>query len=239
MEIAGKVAIVTGASSGIGLATARLFAQKGAKVALAARSADALQQLAKELPDSVVVPTDMGDDKAVLALIERVQQHYGRIDILINNAGRGMHVPIEKADLQQYRDILNLNVVSVIAAMQAVIPIMRAQGGGAIINISSGTSKMVLPSVGPYASTKYALNAISLTARKELEPDHILVSVVHPGMTKTNFSQNAIRDDQFSGERPQMMEAETAEQVAEKVLEAVQTGEAEIYSDALKARLNS
>ena len=157
MDIVGKVVLLTGASEGIGLATARLFAQQGAKLALVARSTEKLEQLASELPDSLAVPTDMRDESAVQLMVNQVHQHYGRIDILINNAGQGMHVPVEKTDLQLYRSIFELNVVSVLNAMQSVIPLMRGQGGGVIVNISSGTSKMVLPGVGPYASTKYAL----------------------------------------------------------------------------------
>lgn len=170
MEISNKVVLITGASGGIGLATARLFSQKGAKLALAARSTEKLAQIVSELPNAIAIPTDMRDEQAIQHMVAHTQQHYGRIDILINNAGQGMHVPIEQANLQQYRSIFELNVVSVIAAMQAVIPIMRTQGGGVIINISSGTSKATFPGVGPYASTKYALNAISLTARRNSRP---------------------------------------------------------------------
>ena len=166
MDIAGKMVLLTGASEGIGRATARLLAHQGAKVALVARSAPTLQQLANELPDAFAVPTDIRDEAAVQAMVEHVHQHYGRIDVLINNAGQGMHVPVEQASLEQYRALFQLNVVGVLSAMQAVIPLMREQGGGVIINISSGTTKMVIPHVGPYASTKSALNALTLTARR-------------------------------------------------------------------------
>ncbi len=126
-------------------------------------------------------------------MIAQVQQHYGRIDILINNAGQGMYVPIANADLDQYRAVFELNVVSVLNAMQTVIPIMRAQGGGVIINISSGLSKRLVPGVGPYASTKYALNALTLTARMELAPENIRVGLMIPGLTSTDFAKNSIR----------------------------------------------
>lgn len=237
MDITGKIAIVTGASSGIGLATARLFTQQGAKVALAARSVAKLQEIAATLPDAFVVPTDMRDTNAVHQMITAVHQHYGRIDILINNAGQGMHVPIAEAKLDDYRAILELNVVSVIAAMQGVIPLMRQQGGGVIINISSGLSKMIMPGVGPYASTKYALNAITLTARQELAADNIQVGLMIPGLTATNFAENSIRATRpAAGARPPMA-AETAEAVAAKILEAVQSGAAEVYADSVKARM--
>ncbi len=126
MEIAGKVVLITGASSGIGLATARLFAQKGAKLALAARSTEKLEQLASELPEAIAVPTDMRDEADVWRMVAQTQEHYKRIDVLINNAGQGLNVPIEKVNVDTYRSVFELNVVSVIVAMQAVVPIMRA-----------------------------------------------------------------------------------------------------------------
>ncbi len=235
MDITGKVVLLTGASEGIGLATARLLADHGAKVALVARSTEKLQRLAAELPDSFAVPTDMRDDAAVRAMIQQVYQHYGRIDVLVNNAGQGMHTPIEHADLTLYRSIFDLNVVSVLNAMQAVIPLMREQGGGVIINISSGTSKMVLPNVGPYASTKYALNGLTLTARLELAGDNIRVGLVYPGITATDFIKNAA-SVRMSGQRGGNMPMETPERVAEYILEAIQTEAAEVYADSLKAR---
>ncbi|GCE10418.1 SDR family oxidoreductase [Tengunoibacter tsumagoiensis] len=239
MEITQKVVLLTGASEGIGLATARLFAQQGARLALAARSADTLQKVAAELPEALALPTDMRSEEAVKQMVARTYEHYGRIDVLINNAGQGLHVPIEQVDLQQYRSIFELNVVSVIGAMQAVIPHLREQGGGVIVNISSGTSKMVLPGVGPYASTKYALNAISLTARQELAKDNIRVSLVHPGMTSTDFHSHLANQGPWQpsgarngiGARPM----DTPEHIADKILEAVQTEVAEVYSDSLKA----
>jgi NADP-dependent 3-hydroxy acid dehydrogenase YdfG len=193
MDIKDKVAIVTGASSGIGLATAELFAENGAKVALAARTIEKLKEMSLAMPDSLAIQTDMRSQEQISKMISKVYEHYGRIDILINNAGQGMHVAVEHTNLDDYRSVFELNVVSVIAAMQGVIPIMRKQGQGVIINISSGLTKRIIPTVGPYASTKYALNAITLTARMELEKDNIKVGLVIPGITATNFFKNTIR----------------------------------------------
>ena len=164
MEIQDKVTLITGVSGGIGLATARLFAARGARVALAARSAELLEQLAVALPEALAIPTDMRDEAAVAAMVAAVDQRYGRLDVLINNAGLGMYAAVERTSLAQYRSLFELNVVGVLAAMQAVIPLMRRTGGGLIINISSGTTKMILPGTGPYASTKHALNGLSMVA---------------------------------------------------------------------------
>ena len=160
MEVHGKVVLITGASTGIGLAAARLFALHGAKVALVARSAELLYRLAVELPDAFAVSADLSEIERVPLVIDAVHTHYGQVDVLINNAGRAFHTPIEQADVQLYRQLLDLNVVSVLRAIQCVIPIMREQGGGVIVNISSGLTRRIIPGVGPYASTKYALNTL-------------------------------------------------------------------------------
>lgn len=110
MDVNGKTVLITGASGGIGLATARLFAERGASVALAARSAEKLQRLAAELPHALALPTDVTDDAAVRQMVEQTFRHYGRLDVLVNNAGRGMHTSVEHADLQAYRDLFQLNV---------------------------------------------------------------------------------------------------------------------------------
>lgn len=222
MEIKDKVIIVTGASQGIGLATAKLLARKGAKVSLAARSADSLAELEKELDGSLAVPTDMRKPEAIQNLIDKTVEKFGRIDILINNAGQGMYGPVENIDIGKYKDIIELNVYALLRAMQLVIPIMRKQGGGMILNISSRVSKNYFPNLGAYASTKYALNAISLTARQELAKDKIIVSVMHPKLTETNFGKNAI------GERPDAarsarMEADTPEAVAAQIAELIRS----------------
>ncbi|HKV83802.1 MAG TPA: SDR family NAD(P)-dependent oxidoreductase [Ktedonobacterales bacterium] len=236
MDISGKVVLITGASEGIGLATARLFAAHGARLALAARSAQKLEQLAAELPGSLAIPTDMRDEQAIKRMIERTREQYGQVDALINNAGQGMHVRVEQADLAQYRAVFELNVVAVIAAMQAVIPIMREQGGGVIVNISSGTTKMLGVGLAPYSSTKHALNAITLAARQELAPDNIRVGLVYPGITATDFHDHLANAGAWAGPRSGMA-METAENVAEKILEAVRTEEAEVFAESVKARM--
>jgi short-subunit dehydrogenase len=235
MDIKDKIAVVTGASSGIGLETARLLVKQGAKVALVARSKDKLDKLSKELLGSVVFTADMSDEKAVRNMIKQVNDKFGRIDILINNAGRGYDCPLEHTDIEEYRKLFELNVVGPLAAMQAVIPIMRKQGGGAIVNISSGTALMYLPEMSAYSSTKRALNGLTLTAREELSENNIVVSVVYPYITLTDFDKNMIVG---KGCEPVPMEnwidkgrppADTAEYVAEQILEVIKSGNAEQY----------
>jgi len=235
MDIKNKIVIVTGASGGIGMATARLLAQMGASVALAARREEILRKLSDELPGSFVIPTDMRKVESVERMIDETKKHYGRIDILINNAGRGIYGAVENADIDGYREVIDLNVIGPLVAMLKAIPIMREQGGGAIVNISSLVSKSYFPFLGIYASTKYALNALSLTARTELQKDNIIVSVVHPGMTATDFGKNAIKMEprasaMESRRREGMPEPDSAEHVASRIMLAIEMGEAEIYA---------
>lgn len=192
MDIKDRVIVITGASQGIGLATAKHLSKLGAKIVIVARSEDIIKELENELSGSLAIPADMHTPEDISKIFEETIKKYGRIDILINNAGRGMYGPVERIDIEQYKEIMDLNVYSVIRAMQKVIPHMRRQGGGMIINISSALTKTYVPGISAYSSTKYALNAISLIARQELEKDKIIVSLVEPNMTSTNFAKNSI-----------------------------------------------
>jgi len=192
MNVKDKIILVTGASQGIGLATARHLSKLGALIIISARSQDIIMDLEKELPNSLAIVADMRNPEDITNMIQKSIDKYGHIDILINNAGQGMYGLVEQIDIEQYKQIMDLNVYSVVRSMQEVIPHMRKQGGGMIINISSGLTKMYLPGVSAYSSTKYALNAISLIARQELEKDNIIVSIIEPNMTATNFTKNSI-----------------------------------------------
>lgn len=231
MDIKNKVVIVTGASQGIGQAVARLLAKMGAKVVLAARSADKLKILAKELPNSFAVAIDMRRPVDIKKLIDKTLEKYGRIDVLINNAGQGMYGPLENVDIEKYKEVMELNLYAVVRSMQAVIPQMRAQGGGIILNVSSMVSKNYFPWLGAYASTKYALNAISLTARQELAQDKIIVSVFHPKMTATDFGKHSLGARPEWVTRPQndrpAPQIDMPEQVAEKIIEQIKSEKAE------------
>ncbi len=234
MNVKDRVAVVTGASSGIGLATAKLLSKNGAKVVLAARSLDKLERLSKELPNSLAVRTDMLDKKQVENLIQQTVKKFGRIDILVNNAGRGYDAFIEEIDLTKFEEILNLDLVGPLIAIQQVLPFMRKQGQGAIVNVSSGTALMALPGMGGYSSIKRALAGLSLTANEEFKGYNISVSVIYPYITATNFEQNTIKTEraktQIEDEGDWEIKADHPELIAEKVLEAIETGQSEIYA---------
>lgn len=242
MEIKNKVVIVTGASSGIGLATAKLLAQNGAKVALVSRSKEKLKIISSWIPGSFAISADMSNESDIKKMVEEAQAHFGKIDILINNAGQGYDASVEKTDMQKFRSLFELNVAGPFIAMQNVIPIMRKQGGGMIINISSGTALMHLPNMAAYSSLKRALAGISLTAREELAKDKIIVSVVYPYITLTDFEKNTVKGEDAkeryekeensaeansqSSSRPP---PDTAEYVAQKILDGIKSEEAEIF----------
>jgi short-subunit dehydrogenase len=233
MHVQNKVVIVTGASSGIGYATAKLLHEKGAKLALVSRSKEKLEQFAKKLSGSVAVPADMAKPDEIKDMVKRTVAHFGRIDVLINCAGQGYDAPVERTDLDIFQHIFDLDVVGPLVAMQQVIPIMRRQGGGAIVNVSSGTALMYLPNNGAYSAMKRALVSISLTAREELKNDGIVVSVVYPYVTLTDFEKNTIKDpslpqEEFEGTLP--FPADTAEYAAQKIIEGVESGEPEIFA---------
>jgi NAD(P)-dependent dehydrogenase (short-subunit alcohol dehydrogenase family) len=196
---------------------------------------DKLNRLADELPGSAVFPTDMSNENSVRQMIADVDKKLGRLDVLVNNAGRGMYWPLGKMDVAEYRALLALNLVGPLVAMQAAIPIMRRQGGGAIVNISSGTALMYAPGLGGYSASKRALNGLTLTARGELAADGIKVSVVYPYVTKTDFYREWITDganlattvDDVTAGRPP---ADSAEYVAGLIMAAITSGEGEIFA---------
>jgi short-subunit dehydrogenase len=232
MNVSNKVAIITGASSGIGLATARLLAKHDVKLALVSRSRDLLENLSAELPNSLAVPADMTNIPEIKRMVQRTHEHFGRVDILINNAGQGYDAPVEKTDIDTFHYIFDLDVIGPLVAMQQVIPLMRMQGGGTIINISSGTALMYLPNMSAYSAAKRALAGISLTAREELKTDNISVSVVYPYITTTNFEKNTIKSATNDGEQDVsgQFPADSAEHVAQKILLGIESGEAEIFA---------
>ena len=232
-ELKGKTAIVTGASSGIGRATAQLLAQNGVKVGLVSRSRELLEALSGTMPGSRAFPADMTKIPQINKMVSGVLRHFGAIDILVNNAGQGYDASIEHTEISTFRHIYDLNVIGPLITMQQVIPIMKEEGGGTIINVSSGTALMNLPGMSPYSSSKRALAGISLAAREELRVYGIIVSVVYPYITVTSFEKNTIRavpvpDNEIEPTGP--YPPDSAEFVARKIAEGIVSGEAEIFS---------
>jgi short chain dehydrogenase len=154
VNLAGRVVIVTGASSGIGASTATLLHAAGAVPVLVARRADRLAPLDERLGGAPAVPADLTEPDAAERVVAAALDRFGRVDGLVNNAGVSLHHRIADLDLAEFRRVLDLNVVSLVAMTQAVLPAMRAAGGGGIVNVSSGTTRMAVPGVGPYAATK-------------------------------------------------------------------------------------
>ena len=230
MQIKDHVFIVTGASSGIGLATATALSDRGAKVALLARSGDALEKLSQQLPGSLAVTVDMTRFDRVREAVRTVHQHYGRIDGLVNNAGRSYAASIEEIDPEIFDEIFHLNVLGPIVAMQAVIPLMRAQGGGSIVNINSGTAFMTIPQYSVYTSSKRALLGFTLTARAELEKDRIVVSEVYPFITATNFGKNRMGKP-GGGPSASYADGDKPEFIAGLVLQAIEEGQAQYFAN--------
>ncbi len=231
MQIQDRVFVVTGASMGIGEATARALAAKGGKVALLARSTQALRTLSHELPDSFAVTVDMTDFAGVREAVSKVHEHYGQIDGLVNNAGRSYGSTIEKIDPAVFDEIFHLNVLAPIVAIQGVIPIMRSQGGGSIVNVNSGTAFMTIPAYGVYSSSKRALLGFSMTARAELEPDGIVVGEVYPGVTATNFGKNRMVNEAGDGPAGSYAEGDTPEFVAGLIVQAIEEGGAQYFAN--------
>jgi len=231
MQIENRIFVVTGASSGIGLSTAVALAERGAKVALLARTRDALEALSDRLPGSLPLIVDMTDFAGVRRTIGAVREHYGRIDGLVNNAGRSYAAAIEEIEPALFDEIFHLNVLGPIVAMQTVIPIMRAQAGGAIVNVNSGTAFMTIPEYGVYSASKRALLGFSLTARAELEKDGIVVSEVYPSVTATNFGRNRMGNPAGGGPHSDYAKGDPPEFVAGLILEAVEEGKAQYFAN--------
>lgn len=190
-SLEGKVIIITGASSGIGNALARQCGRLRAKVVVAARRKKLLDTLAAEIQErgglALPIRTDVSREKDVLWMVAAALGEFGRIDVLVNNAGRGLIAKIENCPSSQMRALFDTNFLGMYASCRAVIPIMKEQGRGHIINIASIASLVSYPFYGAYASTKCAMMGFSETLRRELRPYNIDVSIAYPGAVRTDF----------------------------------------------------
>src|SRR5882724_5914014 len=196
MKLEGKVAVITGASMGIGEAIAKLFLQEGAKVVLCARDlvrTKAAEQRIGGGANTLSVACDVSKRDQVDALVKAAVAKFGRIDIFVNNAGFGLNDAVADMDMAEFRRMFDTNLFGAVECMQAVIPIMRQQGGGDIINVSSVSGHISTPYMSGYAATKHAMNAIGKAARMELSRYNINVLTVCPGFIATDFSKNMLK----------------------------------------------
>lgn len=193
-KLEGKVAIVTGASSGIGEATAIALAQEGAKVAVAARRADRLEHLVQRLQENgrqaISIVADVADEAQARDMISKTNAEFGRVDILINNAGVMLLGSIDGADTEDWRRMVNTNVLGLMYATHAALPTMKAQGEGHIVNISSVAGRIASAGSGVYNATKWAVNAFSESLRQEVHKDKIRVTIIEPGAVATELTDH-------------------------------------------------
>lgn len=190
----GRTVIVTGASSGIGEATARAFGRAGDSVVLAARRVERLQQLAAELPDSLVVPADLTKGEDIARIVDRTLATYGKIDVLINNAGFSRYDWLERLSEDDIRAEVAVNLMAPILLTKAVLPAMQTRRRGVIINVGSVAGRIGAPTMGIYNTTKFGLDGFSDALRRELHPQGIRVCVVYPGgVAGTEFGRQLKR----------------------------------------------
>jgi NADP-dependent 3-hydroxy acid dehydrogenase YdfG len=190
-NIEGKVVVITGASSGLGEATARLLSEQGASVVLGARRADRLEALARELTGrggkAVAVMTDVSDREQVKKLVDAAVQAYGRVDVMINNAGLMPQAPLERLKIDEWDRMIDVNIKGVLYGIAAVLPHMQQQKAGHIINVSSVAGHKVGPGFAVYAATKHAVRALSEGLRQEVTPYNIRTTVISPGAVATEL----------------------------------------------------
>jgi NADP-dependent 3-hydroxy acid dehydrogenase YdfG len=192
-----KVVVVTGASSGFGEATARLLSAQGATVVLGARRADRLQSLAKDIESrggkALALETDVTRREQVKALVDSAVQRYGRIDVMINNAGLMPQAPLEQLKIDEWDRMIDVNIKGVLYGIAAALPHMQRQASGHFINVSSVAGHRVGPGFAVYAATKYAVRALSEGLRQEVKPYNIRTTVISPGAVATELP-NTITD---------------------------------------------
>lgn len=221
MELAGKVVVITGASMGIGEAIAKVFAQEEANVILLSRDAGRAEAARARIGYSertIALSCDVRHSEEIDRVLGLTLHHFKRIDVWINNAGHGLLDSVAEVDIAACHELFETNFFGALSSMQAVIPIMRQQGGGTIINISSVAGHIPLPFHAAYSATKFALNAIGKAAGVELKKDGIHVLTVCPGYVRTAFGENAVRGSEMKKVRPSSVRGISAERVARATL---------------------
>jgi NADP-dependent 3-hydroxy acid dehydrogenase YdfG len=195
----GKVAIVTGASSGIGESTAEALAAEGARVVLAARRAERLEALADRIDEdggeALVVSTDVTEEDDIDALVEETTDEYGQIDILVNNAGVMLLEPLERADRSNLRQMVEVNLLGLMNLTHAVLPVMQSQDSGHIVNVSSVAGREASANSSGYNATKFGVNAFTDAVRQEVSAEGIRSTIIEPGAVETELATH-IPDEQ-------------------------------------------
>lgn len=198
-NIEGKVVVITGASSGLGEATARLLSAQGASVVLGARRVDRIQSLADELNRSggkaLAIPTDVTHYEQVKRLVDTAVQTYGRTDVIVNNAGLMPQSPLERLKIDEWNHMIDVNIKGVLYGIAAVLPYMKQQQAGHIINVSSVAGHKVRPPSTVYAATKHAVLALSEGLRQEVKPYNIRTTVISPGSVATELPNSITEPD--------------------------------------------
>jgi len=190
MKLDGKVALITGASAGIGAACAAEFARAGARLSLCARSEEGLRGAAGD--QALITAGDLTDENVRRRVVDRTLERFGAIDILINNAGVGLYIPSWEAPEAEVRRLMELNFFAVLGMIRLVTPHMRARGSGTIVNVGSIGGKIVLPWLTVYSASKYAVGALTEGLRMELRRDGIRTMLVCPGYVLTEFQQRSV-----------------------------------------------
>lgn len=224
--LAGKVALVTGASSGIGEATAAALAAAGAKVAIAARRADRLEALAARIETAggmaLRIEADVTSNDDVTAMIGKVVAEWERLDILVNNAGVMLLSPAAEATLDDWRQMVELNLLALMGVTKTALPHLRAAKGH-IVNVSSVAGRVANPGASGYAATKFGVVGFSESLRREVYADKVRVTVIEPGLVRTELGDHITNANSKAGldQRLATMEALTAEDIAASILYAV------------------
>jgi uncharacterized protein len=223
MELSGKIAVVTGASMGIGEALAKAFVDLGARIVVLSRDAtraEAARARIGNLDHTIALSCDVRHREEIDRVISLTLHHFQRIDIWVNNAGHGLDDSISSAQISACRETFDTNFFGALECIQAVVPVMREQQGGTIINISSVAGHIPVAYKGIYSATKFALNAVTNVARIELSRDNIHVLNVCPGYVRTDFGKNALKGAQLKSIRPASQKGISSERVARAVVNA-------------------
>lgn len=217
-DLTGKVAVVTGASSGIGDAAARLLVQEGVHVVLAARRRERLGSLAAELGNAAsIIETDVADMTQVHALFDYVRERFGCLDLLFNNAGLGINAKFETSDRGDWKKMIDANLYGVLNCTQAAIPLLRGREGAMICSVSSVGGRYGVENWSVYSATKFAVVGFHDALRKELGPERIRVSVIEPGAVWTEFGENV---SEALNDRRAQLDALTSENIAQALVYA-------------------